>query len=134
MKIVLANGCFDLLHVAHVRHLEEARKMGDVLVVGVTRDRFVNKPGRPIIPEAERLEMVRRLSCVGGVSLCDTGVDAMKQWSPQIFCKGDDYLQKGLLDDEIEYCREHGITIRFTSPNPQTTSGIIERIRKCTFS
>ena len=129
MKLVLCSGIFDLIHCAHVRHLEEARKMGNRLVVGLTLDEFVGKPGRPIIPQNERMEMLLALACVSNVSFCKDGVEAMKFFRPQIFCKGHDYLMKGLLDAEIEYCREHGITMRFTSENPQTTTSIIERIR-----
>lgn len=130
MTIVLANGCFDLLHVAHVRHLEAASKLGDSLVVGVTADSGVNKSGRPIFGQDERLEMVKALRCVSAASLCQDSLEALEQWQPAIFCKGHDYLGKGLLPAEIEYCKSHGIEIVHTKFNPQTTSGIIERIRR----
>ena len=126
---VLANGCFDLLHVAHVRHLEEARAMGDELVVALTIDECVGKPGRPIVPQQERMEMLWALRYVTAVGFCRDSLDALATWQPQIFCKGADYLDKGLLPAELDYCRAHGIEIRHTKPNPQTTSGIIERIR-----
>lgn len=131
MKIVLCNGIFDLLHVAHVRHLQQAARSGERLVVGVTRDKYVGKRGRPIIPEAERLEMVKSLGCVYDAALCDDSLDALNQWEPQVFCKGSDYNEKGLLDAEIEYCRAHRINILFTDPNPLTTTAIIARIRQC---
>ena len=121
---------FDLLHVAHLRHLIEARSMGDELWVGVTEDRYVDKGlGRPIIPLEERMELLRGLNCVSGVVSCISGVDAMQKIKPHIFCKGSDYARKGLLDSEIDYCRKHGIRIKFTHENPQTTSAIIERIK-----
>lgn len=126
--IVLAAGCFDMLHVAHKRHLEQASQWGDV-VVGVTKDSNVNKPGRPIIPEGERLEMVKSLKCVTDARLCLDSIDALREWQPDIFVKGSDYRKKGLLDSEVEFCRNNGIEIRFTNPNPQTTTGIIERIK-----
>lgn len=130
MRLVLANGCFDLFHVAHLRHLEEARAMGDLLVVGVTADAAVCKgPGRPVIPQAERLEIVKALRCVSGASLCSTSIEALEYWKPRIFVKGHDYVEKGLLPEEIEYCAKHGIAIRYTKPNPQTTSGIMERMK-----
>ena len=129
MRLVLACGCFDLLHVGHVRHLQQAARRGDALVVGVTRDSGVNKPGRPIIPEAERLEMVKALREVHGAALCDDSIDALHQWNPQVFCKGSDYAHKGLLDAEIQYCKEHGVTVFFTDENPQTTSKIVKAIR-----
>ncbi len=129
MKIVLAMGCFDLLHVGHLRHLEEAQLMGGMLVVGVTRDNCVNKPGRPIIPEEERLEMVKGLACVADAMLCRNSIEALWLTRPDIFCKGNDYFIRGLLPEEIEYCRKNGIEIRFTQANKQTTSSIIERIK-----
>lgn len=130
MRIVLCVGVFDLLHAAHVRHLKEARFMGDCLFVGVTRDNHVGKPGRPIIPENERLEMVNALRCVSAAALHTDSIDALKRWQPDIFVKGADYSEKGLLPEEIRFCEENKIEIRFTQPNPQTTTGIIERIRE----
>lgn len=127
-KVVLCNGVFDLLHTAHIRHLEEARAMGDCLVVGLTKDEFVNKPGRPIVRESERREMLMALRCVGAVMLCKDSLEALEQWKPRIFCKGADYKAKGLLPAEIEFCKKHGIEIRHTKPNPQTTTSLIERI------
>lgn len=127
-RVVLCNGVFDLLHVAHVRHLEQASKLGE-LVVGVTRDATVNKLGRPIIPEAERLEMVKSLRFVSDASLCRDSLDALEQWKPKIFCKGHDYVGKGLLSAELDYCARYGIEIFHTDDNPQTTSKIIERIK-----
>ena len=119
-----------MLHVAHIRHLQEASKFADALVVGVTKDAFVGKGrGRPVIPEAERLEMIKSLKCVAGAALCDDSLEALKWWRPSVFVKGADYIEKGLLDDEVEYCKANNIEIRHTKPNPQTTSAIIERIK-----
>ena len=130
MRIVLCNGVFDLLHVAHIRHLEQAASLGDRLVVGITRDAHVGKPGRPIVPEQERLEMIRSLRCVHSAQLCRDSIEALKRWKPQVFCKGNDYRHKGLLDAEIHYCARNGIEIIHTRYNPQTTTGIIERIER----
>src|SRR5882672_3441818 len=126
--LVLASGVFDILHIGHVRYLERASRWG-TLVVGVTNDASVNKPGRPIVPGIERLELIKSLKCVSDATLCMDSLDALKQWEPDIFVKGDDYRKKGLLDFEIEFCRNNGIEIRFTEPNPQTTTRIIERIK-----
>lgn len=129
MLIVLANGVFDVLHVGHLRHLEEARAMGGMLVVGVTRDKFVGKgKGKPVIPEEERVELLRGLHCVSKAVLCDSGVDALIKVKPDIFVKGSEY-KDSLLKEEIEHCRRNGIEIRHTSFNPQRTSKIIERIK-----
>lgn len=129
-KLVLADGVFDLLHVAHIRHLQQARTFG-LLAVGVTRDAFVNKVGRPIFPEDERLEMIRSLACVYRAELVNDSLEALKLFAPAVFCKGSDYKAKGLLPEEYAFCAEHGIEIVHTEPNPQTTTSIIERIR-CT--
>lgn len=125
---MLCCGVFDLLHVGHVRHLREAASMGDLLVVGVTRDSRVNKPGRPIIPEEQRQEMVNSLACVHDAVLCDGSLDALSVFKPNIFAKGYDRLTIGLLPEETEFCNKHNIVIQFTKPNPIHTSGIIERI------
>lgn len=129
--IVLANGVFDLFHVGHKRYLEQASQWGN-LVVGVTKDSSVRKFGRPIISEDERLELVKALECVVDARLCIDSLDALRQWQPDIFVKGDDYRKKGLLDEEMEFCARNDIEIKFTSYNPQTTTGIIERIMRVT--
>ena len=130
MKVVLCGGIFDLIHVGHLRHLEEARRMGDKLVVGLTMDEFAQKEKRkPVIPENERMEMLLGLRCVSNVMLVHDGVEALKLFRPQVFCKGNDYRIKGLLDAEVKYCIENNIEILFTKANPKTTSGIIERIK-----
>src|SRR6185295_1260899 len=98
------------------------------LVVGVTRDAYVNKPGRPVIPEDERVEMVNALDCVNAAWLCNDSLDALRQWQPKIFVKGHDYVSKGLLTEELKHCSENNILVQFTQPNPQTTSGIIQKI------
>src|SRR5204862_3331113 len=92
--VVLAHGTFDLLHVGHVRHLEAARKLGDVLVVTVTADRFVNKgPGRPVFTEWLRAEMLAALSYVDWVAINPSpdAVSAIDLIRPQFYVKGQDY-------------------------------------------
>src|SRR3990167_3597394 len=131
MRVVLAAGCFDLFHVAHLRYLQQARAMGDYLIVSVTMDKFVDKgEGRPIIPEAERLEIVQGLSCVDEARLYRDGVDAMRELKPDIFCKGDDWKQRGLPAEITDFCASNGIKIAFTNPNPHVTTGkVIERLK-----
>lgn len=131
MRIVLAAGCFDLFHVAHLRYLQNAKAMGDYLVVSVTRDKYVGKgEGRPIIHEVERLEIVSALRCVDEARLYCDGVDALKEWNPSIFCKGDDWKQRGLPAEITDYCAQNGIQIAFTNPNPHITTGkVIERLK-----
>jgi D-beta-D-heptose 7-phosphate kinase/D-beta-D-heptose 1-phosphate adenosyltransferase len=95
-RIVFTNGCFDWLHVGHVRSLEQARSLGDVLVVGVNQDRRVRElkgPGRPLVPARQRAELVAALSCVDRVVLFgeDTPVPLIRALRPDVVAKGGDY-------------------------------------------
>lgn len=98
-------------------------------MVGVTKDQFVNKPGRPIIPESERLEMVKSMKGVSAAMLVDDSLDALRKWKPQVFVKGSDYIEKGLLDEEIKLCQEANIQIKFTDPHPRTTTSIVDKCK-----
>lgn len=94
--VVWTNGCFDLLHVGHVRNLQAARVLGDVLVVGVNSDRSVRAlkgPGRPIQGEADRAEILAALGCVDWVVVFDepTPEAAIASLRPDVCCKGEDY-------------------------------------------
>src|SRR5262245_41992545 len=97
--LVWTNGCFDLLHLGHVRSLQAARRLGDVLVVGVNSDasvRLLKGPERPIIPQDDRLETLAALECVSRVVLFDepTPEQALLLLRPHIHCKGADYAGK----------------------------------------
>lgn len=91
MKIVLAHGCFDLLHFGHVLFLQEARKLGDRLVVTITGDQFFTK-GKPAFTESQRLRWVRELRSVDEAFVVaeKTGVEAIKAIRPAIYAKGKD--------------------------------------------
>ncbi|MFQ5697882.1 MAG: adenylyltransferase/cytidyltransferase family protein [Myxococcota bacterium] len=94
--MVFTNGCFDLLHVGHVRSLEQAASLGDLLVVGVNRDRRVRElkgRGRPLIGERQRAEVVAALACVDAVVLFGeaTAVALIRRLRPDIVCKGGEY-------------------------------------------
>lgn len=132
--IVLANGVFDLLHVAHVRHLQEARRMGTLLIVGVTMDEYTGKKYDPVIPEENRLEMVKALGCVYDAFLCKTGLEALERIKPAIFAKGYDREITGLAEPERRYCEENGIQVRYTRKNDLHTRYILERIKTCDFA
>src|SRR5690242_18556542 len=91
--IVLANGCFDLLHVGHVRYLEAARREGDVLVVAINSDESVRKnkgAGRPLVPETERAEVLAALRCVDFVTVFGetTADDLIRALRPNVHAKG----------------------------------------------
>ncbi|MCM8527156.1 MAG: PfkB family carbohydrate kinase [Lentisphaeraceae bacterium] len=92
--VVQCHGCFDLLHIGHIRHFTEAKSKGDILVVTVTPDRFVNKgPGRPAFKEHLRLEAIASLDCVDYVALNEwpTAEETIEILRPDIYCKGPEY-------------------------------------------
>jgi rfaE bifunctional protein nucleotidyltransferase chain/domain len=95
-RVVLANGCFDLLHVGHARYLEDARALGDLLIVGVNGDAAVRRlkgPGRPLMPAAERAELVASLRAVDHVVVFDddTADRLIALLRPAVHAKGTDY-------------------------------------------
>jgi len=100
-RLVLANGCFDLLHVGHVRYLEGARRLGDVLLVGINSDRSVARlkgPGRPIMTAEERAELVGSLAAVDGVVIFDddTADALVRALRPTVHAKGTDYTAESV--------------------------------------
>jgi rfaE bifunctional protein nucleotidyltransferase chain/domain len=101
LTIVQCHGVFDLLHPGHVSHLAEAKAQGDILVVTVTPDRFVNKgPGRPVFTQEHRALMLAALEVVDFVAITDnpTAVDAITAIRPDVYVKGPDYTDP---DDDI---------------------------------
>lgn len=107
-RIALANGVFDLLHVGHVRYLEGARALADVLVVAVNSDastRANKGEGRPVIPEDERAELVAALGCVDHVLVFDerTVVEVIRALRPDVHVKGTDYTPDSIPErDEVQ--------------------------------
>jgi len=100
-KIVTTNGCFDLLHVGHVRYLQEAKKLGDILVIGVNSDDSVRKikgEKRPLIPEDERAEMLAGMECVDYVTIFSEldPIPLILALKPDIHVKGGDYTLEQL--------------------------------------
>src|SRR5262245_5357806 len=94
--VVLANGCFDLLHVGHIRYLEGARELGDALIVGLNSDESVRRlkgPQRPLMPESERAEILTALACVDYIVIFQepTVERLLLVLKPDIQCKGTDY-------------------------------------------
>lgn len=104
-KIVFTNGCFDIIHVGHVRYLSEAKRLGDILVIGLNSDSSVSriKPGRPINSERERAEVLAALYMVDYVALFDedTPYELLKEIRPDVLVKGADWDMKNIVGADI---------------------------------
>lgn len=126
-KIVATNGCFDLLHVGHVRILQAAKKLGDVLVVGLNNDLSVQKlkgPTRPINNEADRAEILASLNCVDYVCIFpeETAVEFLKAAKPHIYVKGSDYHTDTLPETAVVESLGGRIEFLQLVPGKSTTS------------
>ena len=127
--VVLANGCFDVLHVGHVRYLEGARALGDLLVVAVNSDKQVaalKGPGRPILPEWERAEIVASLEAVDFVTIFEepTVETLLLALRPDIHAKGTDYTADTVPEREV--VRSYGGRVAIVGdPKNHSTSQLI---------
>jgi rfaE bifunctional protein nucleotidyltransferase chain/domain len=134
-KIVLCHGCFDLLHVGHIRHFHQAKGFGDKLVVTLTPDRFVDKgPDRPAFSEKLRAEAIASLHIVDYVAInkWPTAVDTIRALKPDIYAKGSEFKSEGSdytgkIDMEIEALKETGGQIMFTEDIVFSSSNLINR-------
>src|SRR3954454_13457235 len=133
-KIVATNGCFDLLHVGHVRYLQAARALGDLLVVGLNGDRSVHGlkgPGRPITIESDRAEILAALESVDLVAVFPE-VRATKFLAavrPAVYVKGGDYTPQTLDEEELAILKQIGAAVRLIPFEPgYSTSRLIEQI------
>ncbi|MHB8652317.1 MAG: adenylyltransferase/cytidyltransferase family protein [Terriglobia bacterium] len=105
-RIVFANGCFDLLHVGHVRYLQGAKEQGDVLVVGVNSDRTVRElkgEGRPLLPAEARAELIAALESTDYILIFDepTAADVLLDLRPHVHCKGTDYSEETVPERDV---------------------------------
>jgi D-beta-D-heptose 7-phosphate kinase/D-beta-D-heptose 1-phosphate adenosyltransferase len=133
--VVWTNGCFDLLHVGHVYNLQAARKFGDVLILGLNSDSSVSRlkgPKRPIIPAAERAELLAALECVDHVIVFDelTPEASLERLKPDIHCKGEDYAPPhGKPIPEAKIVTAYGGRIAFLPLVPGvSTTDLVDRI------
>jgi D-beta-D-heptose 7-phosphate kinase/D-beta-D-heptose 1-phosphate adenosyltransferase len=133
-SVVWTNGCFDLLHVGHVRSLQEARDLGDVLVVGVNSDHSVRSlkgPGRPLVPDAERAEVLAALECVDAVVIFAerTPEAILSRLKPDVCCKGGDYAPPhGKPVPEAALVGSYGGRVAFLSFSPGvSTTELVRR-------
>ena len=133
-RIVFTNGCFDLLHIGHVRYLEKAKALGDVLVVGINSDSSVQKlkgRRRPILLEQERAEILSGLGCVDYVALFDE-IDPLKlitSLKPDVLVKGGDWTKEQTVGKEVVE-RSGGEVVILPFVKGASTSTLIETILK----
>ena len=133
LTVVLANGCFDVLHAGHVRYLEAAKSIGDILVVGINSDKQVatlKGAGRPLLPESERAEIVAALAAVDLVTIFNepTVGELLMAIKPDIHAKGTDYTEDTVPERDV--VRSFGgRTAIVGDPKDHSTSDLIRRVK-----
>ena len=134
MTIVLANGCFDLFHVGHVRYLNGAKALGDILVVAINSDRqtrLLKGAGRPFMPDNERAEMISSIRCVDLVTVFNepTVEELLRAIKPDFHAKGTDYATDTVPEREI--VRQYGGTVAIVGdPKDHSSTDLISVISK----
>ncbi|MGI8899029.1 MAG: adenylyltransferase/cytidyltransferase family protein [Pyrinomonadaceae bacterium] len=131
-KTVFANGCFDVLHVGHIRYLQGAKALGDLLVVGINSDRQVTVlkgPGRPIMTDRERSEIVASIAVVDLVTIFDepTVEGLLLALRPDIHAKGTDYTEETVPELDV-VCSYGGRVAIVGDPKNHSTSEILDRM------
>lgn len=133
-KVVFTNGVFDLLHVGHLRYLQEARAQGDFLLVALNSDELVRRlkgPERPIVTELERAELINALRCVDLVTIfgTDTPVPLVAAVKPAIYAKGGDYTIERLPESKVVF--SYGGEVKLLQfVEGKSTTNIVEALRK----
>jgi len=132
-RIVFTNGVFDILHPGHLRYLQQARALGDVLIVGLNSDASVRRnkgPERPINPEAERAEVLEALECVDAVVVFDddTPAEIIRAIQPDVLVKGGDWAENAIVGRDTVEARG-GKVVRIAVEQGFSTTSIIEKIR-----
>jgi D-glycero-beta-D-manno-heptose 1-phosphate adenylyltransferase len=134
-RLVVTNGCFDILHVGHVRYLQAARALGDALLVGINGDlstRELKGIGRPLNNEHDRAEVVAALESVDLVTIFHEvrAVRLLQEARPAIYSKGGDYTVETLNADERKFLEEIGSTIRIIPfEKGHSTSALLEKLK-----
>ncbi len=132
-QIVFTNGCFDILHVGHIRYLQEAKKLGDLLIVGINTDASVKRlkgPTRPLQTEDDRAEILSALGCVDFVILFDedTPLNLIKEIKPHILVKGGDWKPESIVGSD--FVLAHGgkvLSLNFV--DGRSTTSIVNKIK-----
>lgn len=133
-KLVVTNGCFDLLHTGHVTYLESARNLGEALLVGVTGDeavRGLKGPGRPVNSEEDRAAVLAALESVDGVCVFQerTALQFLSTVKPDIYVKGGDYTLETINQDERRLMEQAGAKVIIIPGVPgKSTTGLLEKI------
>jgi D-beta-D-heptose 7-phosphate kinase/D-beta-D-heptose 1-phosphate adenosyltransferase len=132
-SVVFTNGVFDLLHPGHVRYLQQARALGDTLIVGLNADESVRRnkgEGRPITPESERAELLAALTCVDAVTLFaeDTPAEVVRAIQPDVLVKGADWAADRIVGRDTVEARG-GRVVRIAVEEGYSTSALLNRIR-----
>ncbi|MEP6914297.1 MAG: D-glycero-beta-D-manno-heptose 1-phosphate adenylyltransferase [Acidobacteriota bacterium] len=133
-RVVFTNGVFDLLHPGHVRYLQEARALGDLLIVGLNADASVRRnkgPKRPLTPEAERAELLAALACVDAVVIFaeDTPDEIVRLVQPDILVKGADWAADRIVGRDTVEARG-GRVVRVPVEPGYSTTAIVDRVRQ----
>lgn len=120
-RIVLCHGCFDLMHPGHIKYFQSAKKMGDILIVTLTPDEYVDKgPGRPVFNQNLRADSIAALECVDyvAINLWPTAENTLRMLRPDIYVKGQEFEKledkTGKIQREFEVLKEIGAEMRFT--------------------
>ena len=133
-RIVLANGCFDVLHAGHIRYLAGARALGDVLVVGINSDEQVTKlkgARRPVLTEADRAELVASIESVDVVTIFDepTVTELLLAIKPDVHAKGTDYTEESVPERDV--VRSFGGQVAIVGdPKNHSTSEILKKVSR----
>lgn len=132
--VVTTNGCFDVLHLGHLRYLQAARQLGDLLVVAINSDSSVRQlkgENRPLVPEEERAEMLAGLGCVDYVVVFPelTPISLLSELKPSIHVKGGDYKLEQLIEKDVVEANGGKVIVGLNVPGKSTTN-LIEVIRE----
>jgi cytidyltransferase-like protein len=133
MRLILAHGCFDILHVGHHWHLKEARSFGDRLVVSITASEFVNKgPGLPVFSNEERAEQIANLRFVDEVYICHApyAEPAIRKFRPAYYVKGIDYIGEQMVPNDMAACKELGVGLIFTATKKYGSGALCKRLHQ----